>query len=445
MFNYLTKSLSGILDSLKRKGILTEDDIKTALREIRISLIEADVALPAIKHVISKISEKALGAEVLKSITPDQMIVKIVHDELIEILKHKGSKLELNFPAPVIIVMTGLQGAGKTTTTAKIALKIKNTTRKKVLLASVDTRRPAARKQLEVLGKQIDVATVSIIDNENPIDITTRALKEAKYGNYDVLIIDTAGRSSINEELIKELKDICKLSNPAEILLVADCMMGQEAVNIAKHFHDAVRLTGIVLSKAEGDDRGGAALSMSFVTGVPIKFIGTGEKPDNLEEFKPESMASRILGMGDIVSLVDKITEATEQAESEKMLKKLQKGRFDMNDLLSQFRTMKKLGGMSSILGMIPGLGKLKESSAHLAHGEAMFKKQEAIIYSMTKNERKDPAVINPSRKKRIAAGSGTSIQDVNKLLKQHLQMSKMMKKMGQGGFKDLAFKLMSQ
>ncbi|MDJ1257421.1 MAG: signal recognition particle protein [Candidatus Midichloria sp.] len=430
MFDYLSKNLGKIFEALKKKGVLTESDINTALREIRIALIEADVALPAIKHLIEQIKVKALGTAVLSSITPGQMIIKIVHDELVSMLQSDKTNLKLNYPTPIVFVMVGLQGAGKTATTAKLALHLRQKYKKKVLLASTDTRRPAAQKQLEVLGKQINIETLPIVEEETALQITNRALSEAKSGNYDVLIVDTAGRLSIDEELMLELNEICQIARPQEVLLVADCMIGQDSVNVAKAFNEQVSLSGIILTKTEGDARGGAALSMKFITGCPIKFIGVGEKVNDLEEFKAESIASHILNMGDIIYLVEKMKDIVDEQESEKLAKKLQKGKFDMNDLLAQLKSMKKLGGVGSLIGMIPGFGKLKASAEQIKQGEEMFKRQEAIIFSMTVFERRNPKLINPSRKNRIARGSGTSIQEVNRLLKQYLEMNNMIKKM---------------
>lgn len=430
MFDYLNRNLSKIFDCLKKKGILTKNDITIALREIRISLIEADVALPVIKHLIEQIKVKALGTEVLSSITPGQMIIKIVHNELVSMLQSNKVELKLNYPTLVVFIMVGLQGAGKTITTAKLALWLRQKYKKKILLASIDTRRPAAQKQLEVLGKQINITTLPIVEKENAVQITNRALVEAKAGNYDVLIIDTAGRSSIDKELMLELNEIYQIAKPQEVLLVADCMIGQDSVNVAKTFNEQVSLSGIILTKTEGDARGGAVLSMKFITGCPIKFIGVGEKINDLEEFKAESIASRILNMKDIVSLVEKMKDIVDEKESEKLAKKLQKGNFDMNDLLTQLKTMKKLGGVSSLIGMIPGFVKLKASAEQIRQGEEMFKRQEAIIFSMTNLERRNPKLINRSRKNRIAKGSGTSIQEVNKLLKQYLEVNNMIKKM---------------
>ncbi|MDJ1406799.1 MAG: signal recognition particle protein [Candidatus Midichloria sp.] len=432
MFDYLSKNLGKIFEALKKKGVLTESDINIALREIRIALIEADVALPAIKHLIEQIKVKALGTEVLSSITPGQMIIKIVHDELVSMLQSDKADLKLNYttPTPIVFVMVGLQGAGKTTTAAKLALHLRQKYKKKVLLASTDTRRPAAQKQLEILGKQINIETLPIVEKDTALQITNKALSAAKFGNYDVLIVDTAGRLSIDEELMLELNAICKIAGPQEILLVADCMIGQDSVNVAKAFNEQVSLSGIILTKTEGDARGGATLSMKFITGCPIKLIGVGEKVNDLEEFKAESIASRILNMGDIVSLVEKMKDIVDAKESEKLAKKLQKGKFDMNDLLAQLKTMKKLGGVGSLIGMIPGFGKLKASAEQIKQGEEMFKRQEAIIFSMTDFERRNPKFINPSRKNRIARGSGTSIQEVNRLLKQYFDMNNMIKKM---------------
>ena len=430
MFEFLSSSFTKVLDKLKGKGLLTAEDIDSALRDIRVALIEADVSLAAIRHLMERIKSKALGAEVISSIKPGQMIVKIVHDELIEILKEEGSELKINYPGPVVILIAGLQGAGKTTTTAKLALRLKQKHKKKILLASTDTRRPAAQKQLEILGKQIDIETLEIIENSDPIDITKRALVKAKSGNFDILLIDTSGRTHIDDELMSELKEIHTLSSPQETLLIVDSMIGQDAVNIAKAFCDKIQITGVILTKMDGDSRGGAALSMRFITGCPIRFIGIGEKINELDDFRPESIASRILNMGDVLSLVEKMSEVVDEQESAKLIHKMQKGNFDMNDFLSQLKSMKKMGGISSIIGMIPGFSKLKTSAEQINMGEAAFLKQKAIIESMTKIERLNPKILNPSRKHRIAKGSGTSIQEVNKLLKQHLQMCGMMKKM---------------
>jgi signal recognition particle subunit SRP54 len=430
VFNFLSDNLGKIFDKLRKKGALTQDDIESAMREIRIALIEADVSLPAIRHLVDQIKIKALGAEVVTSITPGQMVVKIVNDELTQMLTHANSELQINYPAPVVILMSGLQGSGKTTTSAKLALRLKQKYKKKVLLASTDIRRPAAQKQLEILGKQIGIDTLDIIEGQKPLEIAKRAIVTARAGNFDVVIIDTSGRMHIDDELMDELKELQEISSPKEVLLVVDSMIGQDAVNMAKKFSEQINITGFILTKMDGDARGGAALSMKFVTGLPIKFIGTGEKINEIDEFRSASIASRILNMGDIVSLVEKMSAVVDEQESEKLAKKIQKGNFDMNDFLSQMKSMQKMGGISSILGMMPGLGKLKVNADQIKMGENTFKKQKAIIESMTLKERRDPKIINPSRKHRIAKGSGTSIQEVNRLLKQHLEMCTMMKKM---------------
>lgn len=450
MFHYLGDNLAKIFRKLNGKGVLKEEDINLAMREIRVALIESDVSLEAIKHLTGQIREKALGREVFASVTPSQMIVKIVNDELIRILKgdqEQSHQVNLSAVPPVVILMAGLQGVGKTTTAAKIALRLKQKHKKKVLLASTDVKRPAAQKQLEILAKQIDVDSLEIIPKEESFEIAKRALSYAKAHHYDVVIIDTAGRIAIEEDMMQELKILCDFLKPQEILLVADCMIGQGAANMAKEFNDMIKVTGIVLTKSEGDARGGGALSMKFVTGCPIKFLGTGEKLNDIEEFKPEGIVSRILGMGDVVSLVEKVGEVVDQKQSEQMMKKIAKGDFDMNDLLSQLKNMKKIGGLSSIIGMIPGFGKLKSNSEQLQYGEKIFKKQEAIICSMTKEERKNPKICNGSRKQRIARGAGVSVQDINKLMKQHLQMAGMMKQMrgmGASEMKKMGSRLMS-
>ncbi len=439
MFSSLSNNLTKIFDKLKRKGLLSESDVSEAMREVRIALLEADVALVAVKEFIEKVKTKAIGSEIIKSISPAQMVVKIVSDELTEILGSDHQALNLTTNSPAVIMLIGLQGSGKTTSAAKLALLLRKKYKKKILLASLDVYRPAAQVQLEVLGKQIDIDTLPIIATEMPEQITERALKEAKTGGYDVLILDTAGRLHTDNELIEELKEVKQLVSPVETLLVVDSLTGQDAVNIGKEFNQSVGISGVILTRVDGDARGGAALSMRCVTQQPIKFIGVGEKLNDLEEFHPERAASKILDMGDIVSLVEKAAEMIDEEEARSLAKKVQKGQFDLNDMLSQFKNLKKMGGIGSMLSMIPGLGKIKSQLGGLAIDNKMFAKQEAIISSMTRKERSDPKIINASRRVRIANGSGTKVQDVNRLLKQHLEMSMMVKKVGKMDHKQLA------
>jgi signal recognition particle subunit SRP54 len=431
MFGSLTTNLSKIFDKLKGRGFIDETAVNEAAREIRVALLEADVALPVAKEFINRIKEKAIGQEVLKSISPGQMVVKIVSDELTAILAAEDTSLNLATQPPAVIMMLGLQGSGKTTTTAKLAFLLKNKQKKKVLIASLDTYRPAAMEQLEITAKQIQIDSLEIIKDETPVVIAKRALAQAKHNGYDVLILDTAGRLHNDDVLIAELKEIDSLTNPIEKLLVADSLTGQDAVNIAKNFHENVGITGIVLTRVDGDSRGGAALSMRYITGCPIKFLGVGEKPSDLEEFDASRIAARILDKGDIVGLVEKAQEFMSEQESERLASKLKRGSFDMNDLLSQLKSVKKLGGVGKLLGMIPGAEKIKSQLGGGIMNEQILLKTESMINSMTKKERLRPDSINASRKKRIAAGSGTKVEDVNKLLKQHLTMSKMVKKFG--------------
>jgi signal recognition particle subunit SRP54 len=439
MFSSLTHNFSKIFDKLKGKGLLTDADVGDAMREIRVALLEADVALPAVKEFINRVKEKAVGSEIIKSVSPAQMVVKIVNDELLAILGSENRSLNISTNPPAIIMLVGLQGSGKTTTTAKLALLLRKRFKKKVLMASLDVYRPAAQHQLEVLGKQIDIDTVPIVPGEIPEKIASRAIEEAKLGAYDILLIDTAGRLHTDQELILELQTIKKITNPIESLLVVDSLTGQDAVNIGREFNDKIGITGIILTRIDGDARGGAALSMRTITQCPIKFIGLGEKLNDLEEFYPERIASRILGMGDIVSLVEKAAENINEEEAKNLALKVQKGNFDLNDLLSQLKNVKKLGGLSSMLSLIPGLGKLRNQISSVNLDENILARQEAIIYSMTKLERRDPKMINASRKIRIAKGSGTQVQDINKLLKQYLEMSSMIKKFGKMDHKQLA------
>ena len=430
MFQSLSDRLSGIFEGLTKRGALSEKDVSTALREVRRALIEADVALEVVRDFTDRIREKAVGAEVVQSVTPGQMVVKIVHDELVEMLGSDAEPISLAATPPVTIMMVGLQGSGKTTTSAKIAKRLNEKSRKKVLMASLDVRRPAAQEQLRQLGEQTDVDTLPIVDGQQPVEITKRAQQAAKLGGYDVLILDTAGRTHIDEPLMVEMADIRKEANPHEILLVADALTGQDAVNLAKSFDDRVGITGLVLTRVDGDGRGGAALSMRAVTGKPIKLIGTGEKMDALEDFHPSRIADRILGMGDIVSLVEKAAETIDQEKAAAMAKRMQKGEFDLNDLSEQLKQMQNLGGMGGIMGLLPGIGKMKKQIEEAGIDDSIFKKQQAIISSMTRAERKAPKLLNMKRKQRVATGSGTSVQEINRLLKMHQQMAGMMKKM---------------
>ena len=434
MFESLQERLGSILNGLTGRGALSEADVSAALREVRRALLEADVALEVVRSFTDKVREKAVGASVLKSIKPGQMVVKIVHDELVEMLGAEGVAIDLNAVAPVVVMMVGLQGSGKTTTTGKIAKRLTDRQNKKILMASLDTRRPAAQEQLRQLGEQTKVSTLPIIAGQSPVDIARRAVQAAKLGGYDVVILDTAGRTHIDEPLMAEMAEIKRVASPHEILLVADSLTGQDAVNLAKSFDERVGITGLILTRMDGDGRGGAALSMRAVTGKPIKLIGTGEKMDALEEFHPKRIADRILGMGDIVSLVEKAAENIDAEQAAAMAKKMQSGKFDLNDLAGQLQQMQKMGGMGGIMGMMPGMGKMKDQIAASGMDDKMFGRQLAIISSMTKAERANPDLLKHSRKKRIAAGSGTDAAEINKLLKMHRGMADMMKAMGGKG-----------
>lgn len=438
MFDGLTGRLTTIMDKLKGRGALTEADVKAALREVRVALLEADVALPVVKDFIASVSEKAVGQEILRSISAGQLVVKIVHDELVNFLGQEVVDIELKATPPVAILMVGLQGSGKTSMTAKLGSYLASKQKKKVLMASLDIYRPAAREQLQILGVQCHVDTLPILEAEKPLAITARALDKARLEGYDVLILDTAGRLHIDQELMGEVVAVRNLANPAEVILVADAMTGQDAVTIAKEFDDKVGITAIALSRIDGDARGGAALSMRAVTGKPLKLLGTGEKPNELELFHPDRIATRILGMGDVVSLVEKAMETVDREEAEKLALQMQKGIFDFNAMEAQLLQMTKMGGISSLMGMIPGLNKFQGKVEQAGFNDRFIKRQIAIIRSMTKRERQDARLLNGSRKRRIADGSGTSVQDVNKLLKQHRDMSDMMKRMqklGKKGF----------
>ncbi len=443
MFDALTGKLSSVFDGLRRRGALSETDVNEALREVRLALLDADVAVPVVKDFIAKVRERAVGQEVLDSVSPGQQVVKIVNDVMIEQLGGAGAvPLNLNAAAPIPILMVGLQGSGKTTTSGKLGLRLFQRQRKKVLLASLDTQRPAAQLQLQQLAERAGVASLPIIAGQTPIEIARRAMDTGRREVFDIVILDTAGRLSIDMTLMEEVRQIRAETNPAETLLVVDAMTGQDAVNTAKAFNDAVGVTGIVMTRMDGDARGGAALSMRAITGAPIKLTGSGEKLDALEDFHPERVAGRILGMGDVVGLVEKASETLDQEEAEKLAKKMAKGAFDLDDFASQLKQINKMGSISSILGMLPGAGKLQAQLEASGGAASLDKKavsrQVAIISSMTAKEKKTPDIIKASRKKRIAAGSGTTVQDVNRLLKQFDDMSSMMKRMNKLGQKGL-------
>ncbi len=439
MFDSLQDRLGKVFQGLTRRASLSESDVAAALREVRVALLEADVALPVVKDFVERVKEQAVGQEVLRSVTPGQMVVKIVNDQLVEMLGKEAEPVNLAATPPVPILLVGLQGSGKTTSCAKIALRLKDREKKKVLMASLDVRRPAAQEQLKVLGEQAAVATLPIVPGEPPVAIAKRALQSGALEGYDVVLLDTAGRLAIDEELMAEVAAVRDAAKPAETLLVADAMTGQDAVTVAENFHAKVGLTGIVLTRVDGDARGGAALSMRAVTGCPIKLLGTGEKLDALEAFHPDRIAGRILGMGDVVSLVEKAAETIEQEDAEKLLKKIEKGRFDMNDMAQQIRQMTKMGGLQQMLSMLPGIPNVQDQLKKANVDEKVLTRQLAMIDSMTAEERRRPEIIKASRRQRIARGSGTTVQDVNKLLKQHLQASKMMKKVKKLGKKGLA------
>ena len=439
MFDALSDRLGNVFDRLKGKGSLSESDVNAAMREVRIALLEADVAVEVVKSFIDGVKERAVGQEVTKSVTPGQQVIKIVNDNLIEMLGKEPAWIELNAVPPVPILMIGLQGSGKTTTAAKIASRLTRRDKKKVMMASLDVTRPAAREQLRVLGEQIDVSTLPMAEGETAVSIAKRAMAASRLQGYDVVILDTAGRVTIDQGLMDEIKQISEITNPAEKILVADALTGQDAVTTAKNFHQNVGVTGIVLTRMDGDSRGGAALSMRSVTGVPIKAVGTGEKLENLEDFHPERVAGRILGMGDVVSLVEKAAETIEVEEAEKIALKMQKGQFDFNDMLKQLQQVSKMGGLGGVLAMLPGVGKLQKQMASAGVDDKSIARQVAIIQSMTAQERKSPKLLNASRKRRVASGSGTTAQEINRLLKQQMEMARMMKKVGKmGGLKGL-------
>ena len=438
MFDNLTNRLNTVFERLTRRGALSEADVTEGLREVRVALLEADVALPVVKDFVTQVKEKAIGQEVLRSVTPGQQIIKLVHDHLVEMLGADESELALAVEPPAVILMAGLQGSGKTTTSAKLALHLTRQRKSRCLLASLDTRRPAAMEQLAVLGKQAGIDVLPIIAGQDAVAIAKRARETARLEGYDVVILDTAGRLHIDEALMDEVAAVHAATNPIETLLVADALTGQDAVNVARHFNARLTLSGIVLTRVDGDGRGGAALSMRAVTGCPIKLMGVGEKLDALEAFHPAGIASRILGMGDIVSLVEKAQATIDQKEAEKLAAKVQKGAFDLDDLAKQLQQMKKMGGMDGLMGLLPGVGKVKKQLAEAKIDDSMLTRQLAIIQSMTKAERRNPKVLNGSRRRRITSGSGTTIQEVNRLLKQFQQMSDMVKKVGKMGMKGM-------
>ena len=439
MFESLSDRLGGVFDKLRGRGALTELDVRAAMREVRIALLEADVALPVVKTFIDQVTADAIGSDVIRSITPGQMVVKIVNDALVDMLGGDSAPLNIDVTPPAVIMMVGLQGSGKTTTTAKIAKRLNEKFGKKVLMASLDVARPAAQEQLRVLGEQISVATLPIIAGQGPVEIAQRAKSAAKLQGFDVLMLDTAGRLHVDTALMDEMRAVAGVGAPDEILLVVDSLTGQDAVNVASSFAGQVELTGVVLTRMDGDARGGAALSMRSVTGKPIKFAGTGEKLDALEEFSPSRVAGRILGMGDVVGLVERAAETFEAEASEKMAARLAKGQFDMNDLRSQLSQMQKMGGLGALAGMIPGLAKAKAAMANGGPDDKTLGRMEAVICSMTPKERAKPDLINAKRKIRIAKGAGTTVQEVNKLMKMHQEMETAMKRLRKmGGMKGM-------
>jgi signal recognition particle subunit SRP54 len=435
MFESLSERLGGVFDRLTKQGALTEADVDTALREVRVALLEADVSLPVARDFIKAVKGKATGQAVTRSVTPGQQVVKIVHDELVRVLAGDGEPeaLKIDNP-PAAMLMVGLQGSGKTTTTAKLAKRLKERNGKRVLMASLDTNRPAAMEQLAILGAQVGVDTLPIVKGESAVQIAKRAKTQAAMGGYDVLMLDTAGRLHIDEVLMDEVQAVRDIASPRETLLVVDGLTGQDAVRVATEFDGKVGITGVVLTRMDGDGRGGAALSMRAVTGKPIRFVGLGEKMDAIETFEADRVAGRILGMGDIVALVERARETFEAEQAERMMKRFQKGLFNMNDLKAQLEQMLKMGGMQGLMGMLPGMAKMQAQAAEAGIDDKMLRRQIALIQSMTKKERANPDLLAASRKKRIAAGAGQDVADLNRLIKQHRQMADMMKKMGKGG-----------
>lgn len=449
MFDNLSDRLGDVFDKLKGRGALNEGDVREAMREVRVALLEADVALPVARRFIDAVTEKAVGQEVLKSVKPGQQVIKIVHDELVTMLggdredpqsAMASEGLNLDAKPPVVVMMVGLQGSGKTTTTAKLGKMIRQRHGKKAMMASLDVNRPAAQDQLKVLGEQVDVATLPIVAGQQPVDIARRAMEAARLQNFDVLLLDTAGRLHVDEALMAEMKAVSSVSAPTEVLLVVDSLTGQDAVNVAQSFSGEVPLTGVVLTRMDGDARGGAALSMRAVTGKPIKFAGTGEKLDQIETFRPNSVADRILGMGDVVSLVEKAAASIKEEEAAKLAENFEKGKFDLNDLRMQLKQMQNMGGLGMLAGMMPGMKKAKAAMAASNMDDKVLVHMDAIISSMTAKERANPNLMNAKRKKRVAAGSGTDVQTVNKVLKMHQEMSRAMKQIKKmGGLKGLA------
>ena len=436
MFEDLSERLSGVFDRLTKQGALSEEDVKTALREVRVALLDADVSLPVVRDIVNAVQEKATGREVTRSVTPGQQVVKIVHDELVRILtgdSEEIGRLRIDSP-PAPILMVGLQGSGKTTTTAKLAKRLSEVNGKRVLMASLDTSRPAAMEQLAVLGRQTGVETLPIVKGQSAQDIAKRAGQQATLGGYDVYLLDTAGRLHIDQEMISQAAEVRDIAKPSETLLVVDGLTGQDAVNVAGDFDRDIGISGVVLTRMDGDGRGGAALSMRAVTGKPIKFVGLGEKMEALDEFHPERVAGRILGMGDIVSLVEKAQEAVEQEQAERMMKRLHKGQFNMNDLKMQLEQMQKMGGLEGIASMMPGMGKMQKQMSAAGMDDKAILRQVALIQSMTKKERANPQILQASRKKRIAAGAGQEVSDLNRLIKMQRQMGDLIKRMGKGG-----------
>jgi signal recognition particle subunit SRP54 len=439
MFDTLSDRLGSVFDRLRGRGALSEADVRSAMREVRVALLEADVALPVARDFVDQVTEKAVGQEVLRSVTPGQMVVKYVHDALVETLGSETAELNLAVTPPAVIMMVGLQGSGKTTTTAKLAKRLAERDNKRVLMASLDVARPAAQEQLAVLGRQANVDTLPIVAGQQPVEIAKRAIQSAKLQAYDVVLLDTAGRLHVDDQLMAEMKAVYAASNPAETLLVVDSLTGQDAVNVAKGFAGEVDLTGVILTRMDGDARGGAALSMRAVTGKPIKFAGVGEAIDKLEAFHPERVAGRILGMGDVVSLVERAAETIKVEDAEKLAAKMAKGKFDLDDLRAQLDQMQRMGGIGALAGMLPGLKGMKDAAAKAADSKALIH-MEAMLSSMTAKERARPEIINAKRKIRVAKGSGTTVQDVNKLLKMHQEMATAMKRLKKmGGLGKLA------
>jgi len=442
MFDSLQNRLGDVFDKLTRRGSLSDSDVNDAMREVRVALLEADVALPVVKDFIAAVKEKAVGENVLKGINPAQMVIKIVHDNLVELLGAETTGINLQAVPPVGILMVGLQGAGKTTTSAKIGLMLKKKERKKVLLASLDVYRPAAQQQLEVLAKQAEVASLPIIFGEQPVSIAKRAMDEGRKGGFDVVILDTAGRLHIDDALMDEVTKVRDVAKPTETLLVTDAMTGQDSVNVAKEFNEKIGITGIALTRVDGDARGGAALSMKQITGAPIKILGVGEKIDELEAFHADRIANRILGMGDVVSLVEKAQETIDEEKAQELAKRVMSGQFTLEDMLEQLNQIRKMGDIGGLMGMLPGIGKMKKQIAEANIDDKMIGRQQAIILSMTKRERQNPKIIKASRRQRIAAGCGLSVQDVNKLLKQYQQTAGVMKKVGKMNKKGMLGKM---